>query len=671
MQVAANPASVRWPLIFGGQLFATASSGTFVNVFTVGTGLPQTAGQTNVSLPGMPTTGSSSPYAYVFFDLDPTVAGNDTLYVADDRAAASGGGVQKWTLVNGTWTLGADLQRRGHAQRLPRAGRHADRRPADAGGDQRRHRAAPGDLRRRRLGDDHRHRRGDVAGQHRLPRRGAVAALTGSDQGVSGIDRPMFLSSVAQVFSRVSRARGLAVVGLLVVTSRHLAVDAPARADAPARVTLDEAVSRALQSNPTVAIAIAEIDRADALLRQARAAYFPSLIGDASYTRLDSDRRLNARATVTAAENQVAANLQLTVPLFAPVARANSRHAEDNRHIAEASAVDVRRQLAVATARAYLAVVAQHRVITANENARNTAQAHYDYAHTRFAGGVGRSIDEVRAEQELRTNEVNVEGAYAALVHAKEALGVLDQLATARSTPSTTSRSDSRRAWKRRSTTRARSAPTSRRCRPASPPASTWSRTTGSTTRRSSRPSASRSTSTASSRRASTRTGWQASLILTLPLYDGGLRTGIAREHDALVVESRASLDLALRQAQSDVRAAFDGMVHADKALIAARAAADARAARARAGQRRLQGGRDVQPGSHRRLARVARRRHRRRAVRGPGAPGAAGSAGGERPVSRRRVGDGPSQVADRRRITDARNARRHARRSCVTRRLD
>jgi outer membrane protein len=69
--------------------------------------------------------------------------------------------------------------------------------------------------------------------------------------------------------------------------------------------------------------------------------------------------------------------------------------------------------------------------------------------------------------------------------------------------------------------------------------------------------------------------GWQASLILTLPLYDGGMRTGLAREHDALVVESRANLDLALRQAQSDVRAAFDGMVHADRALIAARAAAD------------------------------------------------------------------------------------------------
>ena len=58
-------------------------------------------------------------------------------------------------------------------------------------------------------------------------------------------------------------------------------------------------------------------------------------------------------------------------------------------------------------------------------------------------------------------------------------------------------------------------------------------------------------------------------------MYDGGLRTGIAREREALVVESRASLESLLRQTQSDVRAAFDTMVHADKALVAARAAAD------------------------------------------------------------------------------------------------
>ena len=43
--------------------------------------------------------------------------------------------------------------------------------------------------------------------------------------------------------------------------------------------------------------------------------------------------------------------------------------------------------------------------------------------------------------------------------------------------------------------------------------------------------------------------GWQAQLLLTLPLYDGGLRSGIAREREALLAEARANLEAALRQA--------------------------------------------------------------------------------------------------------------------------
>ena len=148
-------------------------------------------------------------------------------------------------------------------------------------------------------------------------------------------------------------------------------------------MTLDEAVSRALARNPTVAVAVAEIDRADALIKQARAGWFPTLNGYAAYTRLDHDR---ASSTASSAGiNEVAANLTLTVPLVAAPAWTNTRLAKDNRRIAEASAADVRRQVAQATARAYLTVVAQHRLIAAAETARTNAKDHYDYAHTRFA----------------------------------------------------------------------------------------------------------------------------------------------------------------------------------------------------------------------------------------------------------------------------------------------
>jgi hypothetical protein len=109
VQVLATPTNVRWDHIFGGQLYASSGSGAFVNVFTIGSGLPTMAGQTATSLTGLPVA-SASPYSFAFFDRSAMVAGLDTLYIADDRAAASGGGVQKWTFDGTTWTLAYTLK---------------------------------------------------------------------------------------------------------------------------------------------------------------------------------------------------------------------------------------------------------------------------------------------------------------------------------------------------------------------------------------------------------------------------------------------------------------------------------------------------------------------------------------------------------------------------------
>lgn len=89
--------------IFGGQLYVTSASGANVGVNSVGTGTPMATGTTLTLLPGFSAQmNSPSPYGFVAFDRD-TTPGIDTLYVADDRT--TGGGVQKWTLAAGTWTL--------------------------------------------------------------------------------------------------------------------------------------------------------------------------------------------------------------------------------------------------------------------------------------------------------------------------------------------------------------------------------------------------------------------------------------------------------------------------------------------------------------------------------------------------------------------------------------
>lgn len=104
LQVVGTPSNIRALAVFGGQLYGSSGSSTYRNVFKLGDGTPTAAGGAATSFSGMPTA-NASPYEFALLDRDPMVAGPDTLYVADERATASGGGLQKWTFDGATWTL--------------------------------------------------------------------------------------------------------------------------------------------------------------------------------------------------------------------------------------------------------------------------------------------------------------------------------------------------------------------------------------------------------------------------------------------------------------------------------------------------------------------------------------------------------------------------------------
>jgi outer membrane protein TolC len=337
----------------------------------------------------------------------------------------------------------------------------------------------------------------------------------------------------------------------------------------PPRITLDEAVRRAIAKNPNAELAAADIDRAEALVRQARAASFPTLSANGTYTRLDSARVLNNN--VIAGANQLHANLAATVPIIVPQRWAQWSRAGYTVDSLRATQVDVKRGVAIATARAYLAVVVQRRLVEVKQRARDTAKAHYDYAHTRFTGGIGTRIDEVRAAQEVATTDVDVKNAEVAVVRAQEALGVLaategplDTTDVAPFPPLPTLASASnetlQRADVRAATARVESADRasglawtdympflvgSGEAFYQDPPSLTVP-----------------------------QTGWQAQLILTVPLYDGGLRYGQQAEREALASSAKIARDATLRQARSEVRTAFDAVGRADDALTLARDAA-------------------------------------------------------------------------------------------------
>src|SRR5437016_10758413 len=97
-QLSTTVTNLRATNIFSNQLYVSSASGTFQGVAKVGSGTPTTTGQTITLLPGFPTATGPSPYAFAFSD-------SNTLYVADDRSTASGGGLQKWTFNGTTWTL--------------------------------------------------------------------------------------------------------------------------------------------------------------------------------------------------------------------------------------------------------------------------------------------------------------------------------------------------------------------------------------------------------------------------------------------------------------------------------------------------------------------------------------------------------------------------------------
>jgi hypothetical protein len=106
-QLNTTPTNIRSINVAGGNLYVTTASSPFIGLSQVGTGLPTTSGQTVAALPGFPGTAAGpSPYGFYLADLDATVPGVDVAYVADDRAA---GGIQKWSLVGGTWVLNGTI----------------------------------------------------------------------------------------------------------------------------------------------------------------------------------------------------------------------------------------------------------------------------------------------------------------------------------------------------------------------------------------------------------------------------------------------------------------------------------------------------------------------------------------------------------------------------------
>jgi outer membrane protein TolC len=188
-------------------------------------------------------------------------------------------------------------------------------------------------------------------------------------------------------------------------------------------VTLDQAVERALKNNPTVGQAAQGILRAEGLLQQARSGAMPFASASVSSILNSTERRFDD--VVTSPRTQAALTAQFGVPILAASTWAAAAQARDQVEIQYLSSIDVRTDIAVSTAQAYLAIIALKREVEVTQSAHQTSLAHLDYARRRLEAGAGTRLNELRAGQEVSTNEARLETAQLGVRRAQEALGVL------------------------------------------------------------------------------------------------------------------------------------------------------------------------------------------------------------------------------------------------------
>jgi outer membrane protein TolC len=184
----------------------------------------------------------------------------------------------------------------------------------------------------------------------------------------------------------------------------------------------DEAIRRAIANNPTIAQAATAIAHAGLLVEQARAVTLPSVSFRAANLTLNTEVGFNG--LVTQPQNQSTFIGDVTLPL--DLSRwAAVQQARDQVDVAELSTGATRRDIAIATAEAYLTVVVARRQLEVDQRAVDNARDHMDYAQRRLEAGGGSRLNQLRAAESTSTSELRLENSRLALRRAQEALGVL------------------------------------------------------------------------------------------------------------------------------------------------------------------------------------------------------------------------------------------------------
>src|SRR5918992_5885530 len=204
--------------------------------------------------------------------------------------------------------------------------------------------------------------------------------------------------------SHVSR---LAAVAVAFAAAATFGADpAAAQSRDTIRLSIEEAVTRAVRSSDEAQLALAQVEVADAQVTVARASGLPQLRLNTTYNRAFKNARATAVGQVFNQPNTYNVNLNLSQPLFqgGRIAAA-SRAASAVREASRLDAQEVRAAVAVEVQRAYLnALVAERVAAIQGENLALASARVAQVQQLQSAGRVAR-YDLLRA----RVERANIE----------------------------------------------------------------------------------------------------------------------------------------------------------------------------------------------------------------------------------------------------------------------
>lgn len=185
----------------------------------------------------------------------------------------------------------------------------------------------------------------------------------------------------------------LPVFLILLVSSTLSGQDAPALSGAEGPLTLERAVSLALQRNERAAIADTTVEAAEARVSRARTAFFPrvDVLGNWRTDYPDPTERTLSTSAL------------LTQPIFDARAFPLFRQARFLREAAGFGAGESKRLLGFDAAVVFLNTLSFEQVQLAAQRRRDFAQTNLDDVRARFEAGLVSSNDVTRAELELAT----------------------------------------------------------------------------------------------------------------------------------------------------------------------------------------------------------------------------------------------------------------------------